>query len=121
MAALDGTEIPFCYLTTVGRRSGRQHTIEIWFAAADQTLYLLAGGRERADWVRNLRAEPRVVVSLGPHRYPARARVVEPGSDEDARARRLLLEKYQAPGATDLEEWGRSALPVALDLAPPDS
>jgi hypothetical protein len=23
---------PFCYLTTVGRVSGRPHTIEIWFA-----------------------------------------------------------------------------------------
>ena len=25
----------FAYLTTIGRRSGKQHTIEIWFALHD--------------------------------------------------------------------------------------
>ncbi len=37
-------------------------------------------------------------------------------TDEDALARRLILAKYQAPGAGDLESWGRSALHVAFDL-----
>lgn len=39
----------FCYLTTTGRRSGRSHTIEIWFALSGHTLYLLSGGRDRSD------------------------------------------------------------------------
>ncbi len=46
----------------------------------------------------------------------ATARVVEAATEEDALGRRLLLEKYQAPGARDLERWGRSALLVAVDL-----
>ena len=33
---------PDCYLTTTGRVSGRPHTIEIWFALQDRTLYLFA-------------------------------------------------------------------------------
>jgi hypothetical protein len=41
---------------------------------------------------------------------------VEAGTDEDARARRLLVAKYADPGTDDLSGWGRSALPVALDL-----
>ena len=77
---------------------------------------MLAGGRERADWVRNLMADPRVTVEVGDLEAPATARVVEPGSDEDALARRLLLAKYQQPGRDDLERWGRAALPVAVDL-----
>jgi hypothetical protein len=36
-------------------------------------------------------------------------------SDEDALARRLLVEKY-SPRNTGLSGWGRSSLPVALDL-----
>ncbi len=82
------------------------------------TLYLLAGGRDGADWVRNLRARPDVEVRVGRDgpAQAARARVVEEGTDEDSRGRRLLLEKYQAPGARDLEGWGRSALLVALEL-----
>jgi hypothetical protein len=42
--------------------------------------------------------------------------MVEPGTDEDALARRLVLAKYQTPGGDDLTSWGRTALPVALDL-----
>ena len=30
----------FCYLTTTGRVSGRQHTIEIWFALEGKILYM---------------------------------------------------------------------------------
>jgi hypothetical protein len=51
---------PFCYLTTTGRRSGLDHTIEIWFALDQTTLYMLAGGREKSDWVRNARQTPQV-------------------------------------------------------------
>jgi deazaflavin-dependent oxidoreductase (nitroreductase family) len=114
-----GIDPPFCYLTTTGRRTGRPHTIEIWFAASGSTLYLLAGGRDRADWVRNLRAHPSVRVRVGRdgRLRVATARVVEAGTDEDALGRRLILAKYQAPGTRDLESWGRSSLLVALDLA----
>ena len=117
MSGIPDADVPFCYLTTLGRRTGRRHEIEIWFVAEGRTLYLLAGGRHRADWVRNLRATPAVEVRVGRGRYGATARVVEPRTDEDALARRLLLAKYQAPGADDLERWGASALAVALDLS----
>lgn len=36
----------YCYLTTTGRRSGRDHTIEIWFSATESALYLISGGGE---------------------------------------------------------------------------
>jgi len=42
----------YVYLTTTGRRTGRPHTIEIWYAVQDGRIYLMAGGRDRADWVR---------------------------------------------------------------------
>ena len=111
------TEPPFCYITTTGRRTGRPHEIEIWFARAGDTLYVLAGGRERADWVRNIAADPAVRVRVGEAVHVGRARLVDAGTEEDALARRLLLERYQAPGRHDLEQWGRTALPVAVDLA----
>ena len=59
---------------------------------------------------------PMVTVRIGGAEGEATARVVEAGTEEDALARRLLLAKYQQPGQTDLESWGRSALPVAFDL-----
>ncbi|HEY8491849.1 MAG TPA: nitroreductase/quinone reductase family protein, partial [Dehalococcoidia bacterium] len=99
----------YCYLTTTGRVTGRPHTIEIWFGLHGATLYLLAGGRERSDWVRNLRRDPAVTVRLGRAVLRGRARVVTEAA-EDGLARRLLLEKYAPRYRGDLTDWGRTAL-----------
>jgi deazaflavin-dependent oxidoreductase (nitroreductase family) len=104
----------FCYLTTTGRVTGRPHTIEIWFAMEDRTLYTLSGGRDRSDWVKNLQRTPEVTVRIADEHFDGRARVVEDG-EEDELARRLLIEKYERrPGS--LSNWRRTALPVAVDL-----
>jgi deazaflavin-dependent oxidoreductase (nitroreductase family) len=108
-------EEQFCYLTTRGRVTGRPHRIEIWFALDGDTLYLLSGGRERSDWVMNLRRTPEVTVELGEETFAGRARIVEE-ADEDERARALVHEKYAASYGGDLTRWRRSALPVAVDL-----
>ncbi|MGD9889762.1 MAG: nitroreductase family deazaflavin-dependent oxidoreductase [Dehalococcoidia bacterium] len=105
----------YCYLTTTGRTSGRPHTIEIWFGLTGGTLYLLAGGGERADWVRNLRRTPRVTVRIQETIFTGAARVID-GSDEDRHARALLVTKYGPRDQSDLTNWGRRALPIAIDL-----
>lgn len=104
----------FCYVTTTGRRTGKPHTIEIWFAAEHRTLYILMGGGESADTVRNVRANPAARVRVGGETFEAAARVVE-DSREAALARRLVPEKYAAH-EDGLQEWAETALPVALDL-----
>jgi len=105
----------FCYLTTTGRVSGEPRTIEIWFALREATVYMLSGGRDRSDWVKNLRRNPAVSVRIKDLVFPGRARVVA-DPEEDALARQMLLEKY-APGyARDLTDWGRTALPIAVDV-----
>jgi deazaflavin-dependent oxidoreductase (nitroreductase family) len=114
----------YAYLTTTGRRTGRPHTIEIWFAERDGTLYLLSGGGERSDWVRNLRADPRVRIRVGGPRerdadvegtHPATAReVTDPG--EAARARPLLAAKYQGwREGQAMSDWAANALLIAVD------
>ena len=77
---------------------------------------MLAGGGEKANWVRNLRKTPAVAVRIGERRFEGQARVLEANTAEDALARRLLLEKYAPGSANDLTSWGRTALPVAVDL-----
>ena len=104
--------LPFCYLTTTGRRTGNPHRIEIWFALAEGTVYLLSGGRDRSDWVRNLMRSPEVVIELGGQVRATTARVLEAGTADDLLARRLLVEKYRSPD-DDLATWGRTSLAVA--------
>ena len=109
--------LDFCYITTKGRRSGGPHTIEIWFAMRDDTVYLLSGGGDGSDWVKNLREDPTVGLRIGDHDLICKGRVVD-DPEEDTLARRCLLEKY-APGyAENLDEWGRTAMPIAIDLPP---
>jgi deazaflavin-dependent oxidoreductase (nitroreductase family) len=110
---------PFCYLTTTGRGSGRPHTIEIWFALHGATVYLLSGGGERSDWVKNLQQEPAVQVRIGTRRFTGLARVVDGAAEEDEFARRMLTEKYQPDYAGDLGGWREASLPVAVDLEHP--
>ena len=108
----------FCYLTTTGRVTGRPHEIEIWFALVPeaQILYMLSGGGDRSDWVKNLRRNPEVEVRIAGERLGGRAREAR-DAEEDELARRLLVEKYESsPGR--LENWRRRALPVVVDLTP---
>lgn len=112
---LAATADDFCYLTTRGPVSGRPHEIEIWFALDGRTLYLLSGGGDQSDWVRNLQAEPAVTVRLRDTTHAATARVVEAG-DESERGRDLVFEKYQARYSGSLERWRRESLLVAIDV-----
>lgn len=58
-------EPPYLYLTTTGRITGQPHQIEIWFVEHEGAYYLCSGGRENADWVKNIGANPAVTVSIG--------------------------------------------------------
>ena len=105
----------YCYLTTIGRVSGRAHEIEIWFGLEDRTLYLLAGD-PHSDWVKNLRKNPAITVRIARHAFSGTARLVNDQA-EDMLARNLVAGKYQEweEGKT-LSQWARTALPVAIDL-----
>ena len=110
-----------CYLTTTGRVTGNQHEIEIWFAVDpdDATvLYLLSGGRDRADWVKNIRREPAVHVRVGQSIYSGHAAILEPDDPRDSRAREIVAGKYQDWRAgQDFSQWARTSLPVVIHLA----
>jgi deazaflavin-dependent oxidoreductase (nitroreductase family) len=89
-------EPPYLYLTTTGRRTGRPREIEIWFTRHAGRHYVIAEHGERAQWVLNLIAEPRVRVRLGRRSFAARARMVRRDTEPDlARAvRQLSKQKY---------------------------
>ena len=89
--------------------------IEIWFGLEESTLYMLSGGRDRSDWVKNLTKTPAVSVRIADRTFQGVARIVT-DPDEDASARRLLYEKYSPTYSGDLAEWRDSALPIAVDL-----
>jgi deazaflavin-dependent oxidoreductase (nitroreductase family) len=79
-------------ITTRGRRTGKAHTVPIWFVVDATTLYLGTLNAKR-DWVRNLRKTPEVTLEVGDLRVRGRAQVVtEPALE--GRIRDLLARKY---------------------------
>lgn len=54
----------FLVLTTTGRRSGLPRRTPLNYAIVDGDVYVLSGFGTRADWYRNLVADPRVVLGL---------------------------------------------------------
>jgi deazaflavin-dependent oxidoreductase (nitroreductase family) len=120
MSGLDDVgEESFAYVTTRGRRTGRPHTIEIWFGVNGGRAYLLSGGGDRSDWVRNIRVDPKVSLRIGDRTWSAIARVViDP--EEDAVARRLLAAKYQGwREGRPLSRWATTALAVSIEPTEP--
>jgi deazaflavin-dependent oxidoreductase (nitroreductase family) len=108
----------YCYLTTTGRKSGKPHEIEIWFGMQGNMLYLLSGGGDDSDWVKNLRADPKVTVRIAKHVFSAEARVVQ-DKREESLARPMLAAKYQGwRMGKKLSDWARDALVVVIDLDP---
>ena len=107
----------FCYLTTTGRVTGKPHEIEIWFGLNGNTLYLLSGGMDKSDWVKNLLKNPAVTVRIVGETFRATARVVI-DEKEEMMARNMLADKYNERTVNgSLSKWARNALPVAIDLA----
>lgn len=109
-------EEEYCYLTTIGRVTGKPHQIEIWFGLNGNTAYLLSGGREKSDWVRNLLKNPSVTMRIARRTFKATARLVK-DQEEEMMARNMLADKYHERKANgSLGNWARTALPVAIDL-----
>ncbi len=107
----------YCYLTTTGRRTGRAHTVELWFASepGSRTIYILAGGRYRADWVKNLGTTPNAEVRIGTVTFGGTGRIVQE-PEEERLARRLVVAKYYGRNEVQSSGWEAEALPVAIDL-----
>ncbi len=88
-------------LRTVGRRSGRPHSVAVWFAHEDGVLWLRADA-DRPDWLRNLKAHPDCRVRIADRELAAR---YEPVADRDAALRHLVALWRAKYGNEWVQDW----------------
>jgi deazaflavin-dependent oxidoreductase (nitroreductase family) len=107
----DIMELPFLYLTTIGRKTGLPRRIEIWFVASGGRLFVLAEHGHRAHWVRNIVRNGRVKVRIGDYEFEATARPLDEKRDGEvwSAAQQLAREKYG---------WG-NGMPVEITTDAP--
>lgn len=111
---------PYCYLTTIGRRSGNPHEIEIWFTLQGGTIVLISGGGSDADWVKNLTVEQSAMVRIGGSSLRVRA-ALQPSDPELRWAAAVGLADKYAGEFGDPRLWVDKAFLVALDPEPSEN
>jgi deazaflavin-dependent oxidoreductase (nitroreductase family) len=81
-------------LKTSGRKSGREHTVGLQYELINDRYYVGAADGSRADWLKNIQANPEVRVQAGNSRFRAKAMVV---SDQGETARFLAYRLKKRP------------------------
>ena len=95
----------FIHLETIGRRSGKPHIVELWFAIEKGRVFLSHEGEE-TDWMKNTRRNGGVSFEIGGKRFNGKARYVEDGTGEAWTGKLALYEKYYGKAAKEvIEDW----------------
>ncbi|MEK6226985.1 MAG: nitroreductase family deazaflavin-dependent oxidoreductase [Chloroflexota bacterium] len=104
---------PLLLLTTRGAKSERERTNPLAFTRDGDRIFVIAskgGAPTNPDWYRNLLANPRVTVEVGPERFEAKASVAK-----GAERRRLYdLQASRMPAFKEYEKKTSREIPVIV-------
>jgi deazaflavin-dependent oxidoreductase (nitroreductase family) len=81
-------------LTTTGRRTGLRRRTPLQYEEVEGRIVVAAGWGTRSDWFRNLEANPRVELRIGPRRFHA---IAHPVTDPERIADFLELRLRRHP------------------------
>ena len=81
-------------VTTIGRKTGKRHTVTTWFLVDGDTVYL-ATLRLKRDWPRNVMKNGHVELAIGGEGFRGRAKQIT-GAKRLEHVKALLSQKYWA-------------------------
>jgi len=88
-------------ISVTGRKSGKTITIPVWFVLDGETLYLLPVQGSDTHWFKNVRKNPRILISARGEAAPFRAAPMR-----SAKAVSSVVEKFRAKyGASDVKKY----------------
>ncbi len=111
-----GAEVPLVLITTIGRSSGRPHTIPVAVQHDGDDLVVagsMGGSPRHPQWYLNLVADSLVIVEHEGGTYAARATTVPEGPDRD---RLFALMNEVIPGLDRYQERARESrlIPIVV-------
>jgi hypothetical protein len=102
-------------LTTIGRNTGRAHTVELWFAIAEGKIYLSHEGAY-TDWMKNIKENNLVEYRIGDTHFKGRARIV---SEQDVfdKGKSALYAKYYGLASKEvIDDW--FSMSTVIEITP---
>ncbi len=103
-------------ITTVGRRSGTRHRVEIYFHQFDGAYYLTGRPGRRRDWEANIRANPEFTLHLKRGVRADLPMIGQPEPDPDTRAAIILRALVESWGSDP--DRAQEAIGTWRDSAP---
>jgi len=94
----------YIYLTTKGRKTGKPHTVELWFATAENKIYLSHEGTH-TDWMKNILKDNRVKFKIGKIQFKGNARIAKTGQPFESGKHALYLKYYGKADENTINDW----------------
>ncbi len=95
----------FIHLKTIGRKTGRPHVVELWFAVNGSHVYLSHEGEE-TDWMKNIKNNGQVSFEIGGKNFTGKGRYLGQKEEEAWTAQVALYEKYYSKASREvIEDW----------------
>lgn len=105
-----GRKLPVTMLETTGRKSGQPRLTPVGGAVVDNQFWMVSEHGEHSDYVRNLKADPRVRVRIGGQWHTGTAHLLP---DDDPRKR---LRKLPRVNGAVVQAMGTELLTIRVDL-----
>jgi len=106
----------YVHLTTKGRKTGKPHTVELWFAIAERKIFLSHEGGH-TDWMRNLIKDGSVVAEIGGAEFFGKARITDERSSSRELGKKALYEKYYSKADQEtIDDW--FSLSAVVEITP---
>ena len=105
----------YIYLTTRGRRTGKLHMVELWFAVAGGKIYLSHEGKY-TDWMKNILKDSRVEFRVGRMQFKGEARIIKDGEAFETGKYALYLKYYGKASENIIDDWFSESAVIEITI-----
>jgi hypothetical protein len=105
----------YIYLTTRGRKTGKPHTVELWFALAGKKIYLSHEGAY-TDYMKNILKDSQVEFKIGNIKFKGNSRIVEGGEAFEVGKHALYLKYYGKAEEDTINDWFSESTIIEISM-----
>ena len=106
----------YIYLTTKGRKTGKPHTVELWFAITGNKVYLSHEGAY-TDYMKNILENNRVEFKIGKILFKGNAQIAKSGDPFETGKHALYLKYYGKATKDTINDWFSESTIIEISMS----